>query len=266
MIHLVTFSDENMMRAASLCIDSAMTHGADTAHLYTKDAIADWPTVVENPAVFRQPENPKRAYAWFAWKPLIIGHAMAELRDGNYLIYSDCGVEFIDNQKYITDRMDQDVFLFANMWEHAHWCKANIIEVMWPIKGMVFSDARDNANWSRFGKQVQASVILFRVSDYSRHFVKEWLDWCLWNKGELVNDSSSWFGNHPEFQENRWDQAILTTLAYREEIKLHWWPAVYNRFTPGGPIFTYEKGDHKDTYPPLYHHHRLRDWEWRNVA
>jgi hypothetical protein len=78
----------------------------------------------------------------------------------------------------------------------------------------------------------------------------------------LIDDSPSVIPNHPEFQEHRWDQAILTTLAYHEGIKLHWWPAVYNWFVPGGPVFTYEKGDYKDDYPPLYHHHRLRDHEW----
>lgn len=120
-----------------------------------------------------------------------------------------------------------------------------------------------DTQWKRFGKQVQASVIFFRVSDYTRKFVKEWLDWCLFEGGRLIDDSPSRTPNHPEFQENRHDQAILTTMAYRDGLKLHWWPAIYN-----DGQFTYEKLPvyANDDYPPIFHHHRRRNHEWASAA
>jgi hypothetical protein len=116
--------------------------------------------------------------------------------------------------------------------------------------------------WGWFGKQAQASVIFFRVSDYSKQFVAEWLKWCLFEGGRLIDDSPSRAPNHPEFRENRHDQAILTTLAYREGLRLHYWPATYNF-----GAFNYEKlpcyaSDH---YPILFHHHRKRDHEWDDL-
>lgn len=283
-VHLVTFNTENMERASWLCVNSSKKHGVETHARYNPANISHLPEVKANPHLF----SPHvRSYGYFAWKPLIIKQELARLPEGSILIYSDAGVEFIDNQKYIIDRMDQDVFVFGNMWEHAHWCKRDVVEAIWPFRPNRFAGGDGAHGWEDFGKQCQASVIFFRVSDYSRKFVKEWLDWCLsgvrigagvsfgkdnpqhrdermtWSEFRyLVDDSRSVFANHPEFQENRWDQAILTTLSYREGIRLHWWPAVYNWFVPGGPVFTYEKGDYKDDYPALYHHHRLRDDQW----
>jgi hypothetical protein len=148
---------------------------------------------------------------------------------------------------------------------------------VWPFgHPLIGCDHAERARWERFGKQCQASVIFFRVSDYSRQFVAEWLKWCLhrnrystictdeWRY--LIDDSPSIAPNHPEFRENRHDQAILTTLAYREGIKLHWWPSVYNK--GGSPEFVYEKLPEYagDTYPVLFSHHRKRNHEWSEAA
>lgn len=276
-VHLVTFSDDNMTRARALCASSAKQHGCDEEWQYDPKAIrSSWDSYHE---VFRQPEDSRRAWGWWAWKPLIILDAMrraVECYSGpQFIVYADAGIEFIHNINVIIDRMDQDIFLFGNNWEHAHWCKRDIVEEVWPAKyyyeglgaelGSVDKvDDYDQARtWERFGKQAQASVIFFRVSDYTRAFVKEWLDWCLFEGGRLIDDSPSRAPNHPEFQENRHDQAILTTMAYREGIKLHWWPAMYN-----GGAFSYEKIDQYkgDNYPIMFHHHRKRNEQFGIAA
>jgi hypothetical protein len=167
--------------------------------------------------------------------------------ENQIIVYADAGVEFINNVSHIIDRMDQDIFLFSNMWQHSHWCKGDAMRAVFP-----------DGKWEDFGKQVQASVIFSRVSDFSRAFVREWLDLCL--TPGLIDDSPSITPNHEQFQEHRHDQSLLTCLAYKYGLSLHWWPAVYNRFS--GPEFVYEKGEHVDTYPPIFHHHRLRNDQW----
>jgi hypothetical protein len=216
----------------------------------------------------------ERGYGFWKWKPATIlnrmnlpeGNFLKPLVDGDILIYSDAGVEFINNVNYVIDRMDQDIFLFGNNWPHYAWCKRDVVQEIWPSKFWepnleYHSDMA--VTWERFGKQCQASVIFFRVSDYSRQFVAEWLKWCLFEGGRLIDDSPSRAPNHPEFRENRHDQAILTTLAYREGLRLHWWPSVYNR--GGSPEFVYEKLPEYagDNYPVLFSHHRRRNHEWR---
>jgi hypothetical protein len=255
--HLVTFADESMRHSRNVCAESAKRNGVDhVIHLDFQNHLKRTWTYGQHQALFDQ----ERGLGFWAWKPWAIREASHGCQPGSILIYSDAGVEFINSVSHIIERMDQDIFLFGNQWEHAHWCKRDIVDEIWPIK---FDNPIYGPHevWKSFGKQCQASVIFFRVSDYSKAFVKEWLDWCLFEGGRLIDDSPSRAPNHPEFRENRHDQAILTTMAYREGIKLHWWPASYN-----DGAFVHEKGDYTDDYPVMFNHHRKRDHEWEQVA
>lgn len=310
-VHLVTFSDDSMSRSRRLCIESALKHGVDQVagpHYFDpgleyRDGLTlEW---LKAQPIYEQMGADwwtQRGIGFWLWKPYIVDLVMSKVPDGDFIVYADAGVEFIDSIRYIVDRMPpmesldvmllpegkaatgnaSDVFLFGNNWEHAHWCKRDVVEAVWPAEQRGYSSDPTDPNaylfdcwapWSRFGKQCQASVIVFRVSGWSRKFVAEWLDWCKMaiytalpfrrKVGHLISDSPSLNPNHPEFREHRHDQAILTTLAYREGIKLHYWPAVYNK--GGSPEFVYEKLPEYtiDTYPPLFSHHRRRDHEWK---
>jgi hypothetical protein len=240
MIHLVTYSDNNMTIAGKLCEMSARSHGVEAVWYWRDYGLKATDFYRVNKAILDHP----RAGHWL-WKPYIILQTMTErCAIGDILIYADAGVEFINNTRYIIDRMTDDVFVFGNMWQHVHWCKADITNAILPGKPM-----------DEYGQQAQASVIFFRVTETSKAFVEEWLKWCL--VPGLIDDSESVSPNHPEFRENRHDQAILTTLCYRDNIPLHWWPAMYN-----AGAFEYEKTGYNDNYPVLFHHHRRRDSEF----
>jgi hypothetical protein len=163
------------------------------------------------------------------------------MKDGEYLVYADAGVEFVNNINHIIDRMTGDIWLFGNMWQHVHFCKAD-----------VFIPILSNEYYNAANRQVQASVIVIRKSHESEKFVKRWLHWCC--LPGMIDDTPSKLPNHPEFQEHRHDQAVLTCLAILDGIGLHWWPAMYNAGN-----FTYEKTGYTDNYPVLFHHHRLRN-------
>lgn len=254
-------------------MESALKHGVDSIagphyfdpHLETRDGFTlEW---LKSQPIYEQMGAEwwaRRGIGYWLWKPYIIDLVMGKVPDGDFIVYVDAGVEFIDNIRYVIDRMDQDVWLFGNNWEHAHWCKRDVVDATFSEDTLPeYTHWTLPIDWGVFGKQCQASVIFFRVSDYSRKFVKEWLDWCLFEGGRLIDDSPSRLPNHPEFREHRHDQAILTTLAYREGIKLHYWPAMYN-----DGAFVYEKLPEYagDDYPVLFHHHRKRNHEWSNAA
>ncbi len=267
-IHLVTFASNDMSRSAELCVRTARQKGADNAYACNRHGIefSPWADGPQFDVLALMDKSSRGGGGWWCWKPFIVADTMWQIPLGDILIYSDAGIEFINNVNHIIDRMDQDIFLFGNNWEHAHWCKADIVaEVMpeWWHLGIPFEQANGDviksmSSWAAFGKQAQASVIFFRVSDYTRNFVREWLDWCLFEGGRLIDDSPSRTPNHPEFRENRHDQAILTTMAYRDGLKLHYWPASYN-----DGAFNYEKLPEYagDDYPVLFNHHRRRNHE-----
>jgi hypothetical protein len=238
MIHLVTFHTPDMSRAAALCASSALQHGADSVTAWTRAQLEATGFYRANRELLDEP----RGSGYWSWKSFLVNEEIQRCSDGDFILYSDAGVEFIDNIRYITDRTN-DVFLFGNNWQHAHWCKRNVIDAI-----------MQGAEWSQFGKQAQSSVIAFRVSPYTRWFVEHWLNFCTIK--HLIDDSPC-EGNHPEFREHRHDQAILTTLAHRSGIPLHWWPARYN------DAFDYPKGDYEDDYPVLVNHHRKRNGEFQ---
>lgn len=233
MTRLITFTDENMTIAADICCNSAYQNNVGSARIYGLNDI-DEEFKEQNKEIFAA----KRGPAYWLWKPYLIDRELKKMKDGDVLIYSDAGVEFVNNVNHVIDRMHDDVWLFGNMWQHLHWCKGEVYHNIFPN--------------GYFDKQVQASVIFIRNSFESRNLVEQWLYWC--QKPAMIDDSQGRYKNHPEFQEHRHDQAILTTLAYRDGIKLHWWPAMYNAGN-----FTYEKAGYNDTYPVLFHHHRMRN-------
>jgi hypothetical protein len=240
MTRLITFSDDNMIIAANICKASALQNNVHEVKVYGRKDI-DQKFRKANAAILDQP----RGCGYWLWKPYLIDRELKKMKDGEYLIYCDAGVEIINNVNHIIDRMRGDVWLFGNKFQHVHWCKADVIDAI--LGGGWVMDEKI--------KQVQASVVILRASETSRSFVQQWLKYCC-NK-QLIDDGPSIIQNHPEFQENRHDQSILTTLAYYHNMDFHWWPAMYNAGN-----FTYEKTGYADTYPVLFHHHRLRNNEF----
>jgi hypothetical protein len=236
MIRHITFCTPNMSIAAEKCSHSAMAYGCDETNIFTPELIDDtfW---AFNQEIFTQ----DRGYGYWLWKPYFIYLNLLQMKEGDTLFYTDAGVEFVNQVDKVLSHMDSDVFLFGNNYEHDHWCKST---VNYNINGILRLEK----------KQAQASAMIFNNCLETRMFVKDWLMWC--QMSFMIDDSESW-GNHPEFQEHRHDQAILTCLAVKNLIKLHWWPAMYN-----GGQFVYDKGTYTDTYPVIFHHHRKRDHEW----
>jgi hypothetical protein len=238
MTRLITFATDNMSIAAQICKDSALANNVDEVKVYgPKDIDAEF--MADNKAIFDQP----RGFGYWLWKPYLIDRELKEMNEGDFLIYSDAGIEFVNNVNHVIDRMPDDIWLFGNMWQHEHWCKGDVLYKAEKIG--VFNLGHDE-------KQVQASVIIIRNTAFARHFVSEWLKYC--QVPGYIDDSPSKTPNPPEFKEHRHDQAILTCLAYSYGRPLHWWPAMYNAGN-----FTYDKTGYSDTYPVLFHHHRMRN-------
>jgi hypothetical protein len=236
MLRHITFSSGNMDISAELARKSALEYGADESIIYKPNDI-DTEYWQYNKSILLQP----RGFGYWLWKPYFIERNLSEMKDGDLLLYTDAGVETINNLSYLTKRLDQ-ILLFRNMYIHENWCK---MDVMYRVAG-----------WRSMPiKQVQASAMLFRVGDLSLNFVKKWHVWCTING--MIDDSPSLMKNAPGFQEHRHDQAILTCLAHNHNIKTNWWPAQYN-----DGAFIYEDGMNDRPYPVIFHHHRKRDNEW----
>jgi hypothetical protein len=230
MIKLVTYATSNMSFAREKCIQSALEFGCDSVH--ENDLHDDFKML--NFDIFSQP----RGAGYWLWKPYLIYQAMSWMQDGDFLVYSDAGVQFVSDVRNITDRMDEDIHFFSNGWNHVHWCKADCFNTI--IPGYPIEDK----------KQVQASNIFFRVNAKTKAFVKEWLCFCM--MPGFIDDSPSLTPNHPEFREHRHDQAILTCLQIKYGYRLHWFPS-------STALHLDRMGD---LYGVMFLHHRRRNDEW----
>jgi hypothetical protein len=225
-----------MSISAEKCSASSLKFGCNESSIFTKELIDDtfWSF---NQEIFMQ----DRGYGYWLWKPYFIYLNLLQMKEGDILFYTDAGVEFVNQVDKVLSHMDSDIFLFGNNYEHDHWCKGSVNHLI-------------NGKLLLHTKQVQASAMVFKVGAESMQFVKSWLMYC--QIPGLIDDTKCVY-NHPEFQEHRHDQAILTCWAVMNNLQLHWWPAMYN-----GGQFVYDKGTYTDSYPVIFHHTRKRNNEW----
>lgn len=242
MTHLVTYATPDMSISADILKQSAKANGVDKVYQWGRAALEQTEFYSQNKEIL---DTPRGSGLW-CWKSYIILDLMQRLPDGDIVIYTDAGVEIVAPVQNIINRMRDDIWLFGNMWQHLHWCKADC----WvPILG--------NDYYGYEGKQIQASVIFIRNGYGARMFVEQWLKLCC--EKQMIDDTPSRLPNHPEFMEHRHDQAIICCMAIKHRYPLHWWPAMYNAGN-----FTYERTGYpaSDNYPIMFHHHRRRNEEW----
>ncbi len=237
MIYGITYSDDEMSISAEKCTESMTAQGCDQSYCYSPQNISEEFTRL-NQKMF---DGKRGAGCYWIFKPYIIYKCLLGLKDGDYLLYSDAGCEFINNVHHVIDAMDQDIFFFSNGHQHVHWCKADIMQAI------------NGKQLDVHYQQVQASVIFFKVNEATRNFVKEWLLYC--QMPGFIDDSPSKLPNYLEFAENRHDQAILTCLQIKYGYKLHWWP---DKLWYEGMKYRWPE----DKYPAILLHHRKRNNEW----
>ena len=247
MIRLITWYDDNMSKSAELCVRSAEKYGVDIAESQAKGF-----DVYDSFQYFNEEIlNAKRGAGYWLFKPYCIMEKMGLCEDGDTLIYCDAGCEFVENVGKVINCMDEDIMFFTNGFPHVEWCKGDVIQQI------LHNEYYGSYDYSRYKdcKQVQASLIIFKVNEKTRNFVKEWLLWC--QMPGFIDDSPSKLQNYPTFAEHRHDQAILTCLQIKYGYKLHWFPST---------MFMHRQDTRlkEDIYPPIINHHRRRNFGMGN--
>ncbi len=245
---LICYADDQMTISQQLCIKSAKEKGKIDQALSFGPTSIDKFFLKRHEDILNAPQRGGGKGFWL-WKPYIVSMAINSLPENSILIYCDSGVEWINPVDYLIKTMGHEsIFLFNNGHRHIDWCKAEVIEHMLPNYRDSFRQATPGVqNW----KQVQASVMLFRVNNITRAFCSAWLAWCC--IPGFVDDMCRG-PQHGEFREHRNDQSVITNLAIQQNIHLHWWPAQYWHNSKAN-----FPGDH---YPQMFYHHRYRNNEW----
>lgn len=234
MIALATYADENMSISAKKLIESAIGF-IDKAFSYSPELLGDDFKLYNSDVL-----NQNRGAGYWIWKPYVLYNSMLAMKENDIVIYCDAGLLLQEDINILISKMDQDIFLFANKYRHGDWIKKDCAVAM-------NADSPEYLNH----EQCQASVVICKNTAFARKFVKEWMLWAQFPN--IIDDSSSILPEYPNMQEHRHDQSILTNLAIKYKIKLHWWPVQY---------MVRHKNKYNDNYPVMFQHHRKRNDEW----
>lgn len=142
-----------------------------------------------------------RGYGYWRWKPYLIQRSMRRLRDGDSLLYLDCGCELREGHRTpLLARMQAGDPITATTLANfeGRYCKMDLM-------------LRMQATQFALTPIQQAGMILFTVSPATRRFVDEWL--ALASEPRNVDDSPSVAPNLPFFVEHRHDQSIFSLLG-----------------------------------------------------
>lgn len=217
MIVAINYADLKFRNAQKFNKDTAIHKGkADKVISYSPKDI-DSSFMSKNANILKQ----KRGNGYWLWKPYFIERTLEEMCEGDYLIYLDSGVFYINDVRYLTQQMEkdgQDIMAFELPFKEKRYTKRDVFVAL-ECDETVYTDTN----------QRMATMIILRKSRQSVQFVKEWLYFCQYQ--DIITDVPNHLGrdNYKEFIDHRHDQSIFSVLSKKYGIKAYRDPSQFGR-------------------------------------
>jgi hypothetical protein len=215
-VHLVTFATSQFRHRQAILSLSARLNGVC-------GEVSEW-TVSRLQSEGFEKSVPgiglhERGAGFYAWKPFVISQTLKMAEDGEVVLYCDVG------RVYPFKLLDQPLDPFLDWMRGRGQDVMPGIEIPWdgPMIRWTKRDALMALGMDtpevHFSTPIQASFSIWRVSQSSRAFASEWLGLC--GQRQLVSDDPCLApeGEYHEFQENRWDQALLSLLCMKRGVR-----------------------------------------------
>lgn len=154
----------------------------------------------------------QRGSGMWLWKPYVILEALKKIEDGDVLMYSDSGSYFIHSIDPLIEILDTTkegllTFTLEEIHNNSKWCKRDVFHYM-DLEGMFLKDP-----------QVLASFLIMRKNNFTLKFIEEWLRLCEQENLLVTHIPNKCLKpNFLDFVDGREDQAILSLLAYKNNI------------------------------------------------
>lgn len=151
--------------------------------------------------------NSPRGFGYWLWKPFIMLETMKTLKEGDILVYIDCGCELnikgLDRFKeYLNTVKKNNSLLFHLEEKHTEW-QWNKMDL---ISHLGMQDHK-----SLFLPQTVGGIQLHKCCKENIKFLEEYYNTCC--KYNLIDDSPSKIPNTSQFIEHRHDQSVASLLA-----------------------------------------------------
>lgn len=154
--------------------------------------------------------NP-RGYGYWIWKPYIMQQTMQTMKDGDVLLYLDCGCELDVNKRIKLQTMltlvERELFIdtiFSPLHDDESWTKYDLIDRMKLPMDTLKTPQR------------QAGALLVSICPKTRNLIDEWYELCCDYRN--IDDSLSILPNAPTFVEHRHDQSVLSLLCKKHNL------------------------------------------------
>jgi hypothetical protein len=147
--------------------------------------------------------NP-RGYGYWLWKPYILKKNLEKMREGDILLYLDCGCEIDIRKKNELEKQIENVKTEKYIGSYTHteseWTKIDLFHLLDMVEDKYL-----------YSPQRQGGILLFLVCDKIIQMVNEWYSYACHYPN--INDTPSSHPNICYFQEHRHDQSIFSLLS-----------------------------------------------------
>jgi hypothetical protein len=209
-MHFITFgSHANYIDAAiRLCNQAYPFHLFTTITAYTGAYLKKDKTFWKQHGEFITKH--KRGFGYWIWKPYLISKTMNQLKDGEIILYLDCGCELdLSEKKYLLK------YIEIVKKDKIMGCDTKCIEQLWNKRDL-FEFMNMNKDEYLTTTQREAGALLILVCDETKKLVEEW--YTIACDYHNIDDSPSIIPNCKEFKEHRHDQSIFSLLTKKYNI------------------------------------------------
>ncbi|WP_457105428.1 hypothetical protein [Methylobacterium sp. P5_C11] len=193
---------------------AAATGDFDTIESWSPDRLRETPFY----RAHREILDRSRGAGNWAWKPYVIAEALEKRRDGDFIVFSDTGMQAVGDDPLppvapLLTWLDGSERRVAVGVLHGKpqraWTKRDCFVLM---------DCDSARYWD--ADQIQASWIAFMVSPATRRLVAEWLRYA--GDPRVVTDIPNQMGlpDLDGFIDHRFDQSILSNLIYKLDLEI----------------------------------------------
>ena len=215
----ITYGNSYFRRQLKLNNKSAFEVGEVDEHYEYGPKDIDHEFKEKNKGIFSR----GRGNGLWLWKPYIINKTIVEkVRDGDYLIYTDAAMLFMNSTKLLIDFLNEQN---ASMWMN----RLTLKEKKYSKRdAFILMDADTPYYYDT--NQYMAGIQIYKKSNYTVKFIQEWLNYC--QDERIITGIKNTMGqkNYPGFIENRHDQTALSILIKK-----------YGEANSGSPNMTLEE-------------------------
>lgn len=232
--HLVSFATENFYKSQNILNESSKSNGIDIVHSYSPNVI-DSNFVEEHNDIINNFKN--RGAGYWLFKPYIILDVMEKCDYGDYVIYVDSGINFINNINKILNHTNEDIILFS--------CHGHLNKTYTKRDCFYYMECDENEYIN--GNHTNAAIQIYKKTERSIKFVREYMHFCCDKRVITDVENVCGLSNYKEFVDHRHDQSVLSLLTIKNNIKTFRDPTQYgNQFD-------------QNEYPQIFNHHRSRN-------